>query len=140
IHLVSIMGKLFGYDRIDVVKATISRYESAPGDSETYSHIALNVNNIPAEIEVGKMMPNTEKGIVFTADKGQLEIDIEKEQVKFNERVEVSFAEDDSYSMILREFLSAIEGKRGPWTTLKEGYKAQRIINNVYEVANEGTN
>ncbi len=135
IHLVSIMGRLFGYDKIDVTKAAISRYEGAPGDGETYGHIVLNVDNIPAEIEVGKMMANTEKSIVFAGDKGQLKIDVEKEQVKFDGTVEASFAEDDSYLAILREFLSAIEGKREPWTTLKEGYEAQRIINNVYEMA-----
>jgi len=135
IHLVSIMGRLFGYEKMDVTKAIISRYESAPGDSETYGYIALNVDNIPAEIEVGKMMANTEKGIVFTGDKGQLQIDMEKEQVKFNVMVEASFAEDDSYLAILREFLSAIEGKRAPRTTLREGYEAQKVIAIVYEVA-----
>lgn len=135
IHLVSIMGRLFGYDKIDDPKATIGRYEGAPGDGETYGYIALSIDNIPAEIEVGKMMENTEKGIVFAGDKGQLEIDVEKEQVKFDGTVEASFAEDDSYLVILREFLSAIEDKREPWTTLKEGYEAQRIINNVYETA-----
>jgi len=135
IHLVSIIGRLFGYDKIDVIKATISRYENAPGDSETYGYIVLNVDNIPAEIEVGKMMANTEKSIVFAGDKEQLEIDVEREIVKLNREIEASFAEDDSYWVILREFLSAIEDKRGPWTTLKEGYEAQRIINNVYEKA-----
>lgn len=135
IHLVSVMGRLFGYGRIEITKATISRYEGAPGDVETYGYIALNINNIPAEIEVGKGMANTEKGIVFTGDKGRLEIDIEKEQVKFNGLVEASFAEDDSYLAILKEFLSAIEGKREPWTILEEGYAAQRIINTVYAIA-----
>lgn len=135
IHLVSIIGRLFGYDKIDVIKATINRHEGAPGDSETYGRITLNIGNIPTQIEVGKMMPDTEKGIVFTGDKGQLEIDVEKKEVKVNGLVEVSFAEDDSYLAILREFLSAIEGKREPWTTLKEGYEAQRIIAIVYEIA-----
>ncbi len=135
IHLISIMGRLFGYDKIDVVKATINRYEGAPGDSETYGCIALNIGNIPAQIGVGKGMANTEKGIGFTGDKGQLEIDIEREEVKFNGLVEASFAEDDSYLAILRQFLSAIEGERVPWTTLNEGYEAQRIIAIVYEIA-----
>lgn len=135
IHLVSIMGRLFGYDKMHVTKATVSRYEGAPGDGETYGHIILNIDNIPVEIEVGKGMANTKKNIVFTGDKGQLEIDIEKEKVKFNGQVEVSFAEDGSYLAILREFLTAIEDKRAPWTTLREGYEAQRIINTVYGLA-----
>jgi len=135
IHLVSIMGRLFGYDKIDVKKATVSRNESAPGDGETYGYITLNAENIPTEIEVGKMMASIKKGTVFTGDKGQLEIDIEKEQVKFNGTVEASFAEDDSYLAILREFLLAIEGERTPWTTLNEGYEAQRIVNVVYAIA-----
>lgn len=135
IHLVSIIGRLFGYDKIDVIKATISRHENAPGDGETYGNIALNVDNIPVEIEVGKGMANTQKGIVFSGDKGQLEIGVEKEQVKFDGLVEASFAEDDTYLAILTEFLSSIEGKRAPWTTLKEGYEAQRIINAVYAIA-----
>ncbi len=135
IHLVSIIGRLFGYERIDVIKATISRYEGAPGDGETYGYIGLNVDGIPVEVEVGKMMEDTEKGIVFNGDKGELEIEIEKEQVKFNGVVEVSFTGDDTYLAILREFLSAIEGERTPWTTLKEGSSAQRIINVVYETA-----
>jgi predicted dehydrogenase len=135
IHLVSIMGRLFGYDKIDIIKAAISRYEGAPGDGETYGYIVLNVDNIPAEIEVGKMMANTEKSIMFAGDKEQLEIDVEREIVKLNREIEASFAEDDSYWVILREFLSAIEGKRGPWTTLKEGYEAQRIISVVYKIA-----
>lgn len=135
IHLVSIMGKLFSYNKIDIIKVTISRYEKAPGDSETYGYIVLNVDNIPTEIEVGKMMANAEKSIVFIGDKGQLEIDVEKEQVKFNCKIEASFDEDDSYLAILREFLLAIENKRSPWTTLKEGQEAQRIINDVYAIA-----
>jgi len=135
IHLISIMGRLFGYEGIEIAKATISRHESAPGGGETYGYIALTADNIPTEIEVGKMMANSEKGIGFTGDKGQLEIDIEREEVKLNGLVEASFAEDDSYSTILREFLTAIEDKRAPWTTLKEGYEAQRIINAVCEIA-----
>lgn len=123
IHLVSAMGRLFGYGKIDVIKAIISRYEGAPGNCETYGYIALNIGNIPAEIEVGKMMANTEKVIVFVGDKGQLEIDIEREQVKFNWLIEAFFAEDDSYLAIMREFLSAIEGKRKPWTILKRDMK-----------------
>jgi len=135
IHLVSIMGRLFGYDKMHVTKATISRYEGAPGDGETYGYIALNVEDIPVEVEVGKGMTNTEKGIVFNGAKGQLEIDIEREQVKFNRMVEAFFAEDDTYPVILRGFLSTIEDKRAPWTTLNEAYEAQRIINAVYEIA-----
>ncbi len=135
IHLVSIIGRLFGYNKTHVTKASISRYESAPGDGETYGYIALTADNIPTEIEVGKMMANSEKGIVFNGDNGQLEIDVEKGEVKFNGLVELSFDEDDSYLAILREFLTAIEGKRVPWTTLKEGYEAQRIIAIVYEIA-----
>jgi len=135
IHLVSIMGRLFGYEGIEIAKATISRHESAPGGGETYGYIALNIGNIPAQIEVGKGMTRREKSIVFVGDKGQLEIDIEKEQVKFNGLVEASFAEDDTYPVILRGFLSTIEDKRAPWTTLNEGYEAQRIINAVYKIA-----
>ncbi|MBA7494326.1 Inositol 2-dehydrogenase/D-chiro-inositol 3-dehydrogenase [subsurface metagenome] len=135
IHLVSIMGRLFGYDKMHVTKATVSRYEGAPGNSETFGYIALNVDDIPIEVEVGKMMADTEKGIVFSGDKRQLEIDIEREQVKLNGMVEASFAEDDSYLAILKEFFSAIEDKRTSWTTLNEGYEAQRIIDAVYEIA-----
>lgn len=135
IHLASIMGKLFGYDKIDVVDARRSRDERAPGDGETYGDIALNIDDIPAKIAVGKMMANTEKDVLFIGDKGQLEIDVEKEEVKFNGIIQTSFAEDDSYLAILKEFLSAIEGKGTPWTTLKEGYEALKIINAVYAIA-----
>jgi len=80
-------------------------------------------------------MANIRKGIVFNGDKGQLEIDIEKELVKFNGLVEASFAEDDSYLAILKEFLSAIEGKRPSQTAVEEGYKALEIIDRAYKAA-----
>lgn len=140
IHLVSIIGKLFGYEKIAVGEATTSRYKDAPGDAETYACILLHIENVPVEIEVGKWMANTRKDINFTGDKGKLEINVKKEpeQIKLNGKVEASFSEDDSYPTILREFLSAIEGKRTPWTTLEDGYEALKIISTAYEIAKEG--
>ena len=134
-HLVSIMGRLFGYEKINVRKAFITRYKGAPGEGETYAHIMLDIGDVPVDIEVGKGMASTQKDIVFQGDKGKLEIDIQEEQVKLNGEMKVSFAEDDSYEIILREFLLAIEGKRPPWTTLEEGYKALKVIQNAYEIA-----
>lgn len=134
IHLISVIGKLFGYEKIVVRKAFITRYKGAPGDGETYAYIALDIENIPVEIEVGKGMAISRKEIVFNGEKGSLQIDILKGQIKVNGEVETSFLEDDSYLAILREFLSAIEGKKVPWTTLEEGYKALKIIKDAYKI------
>lgn len=136
-HLVSIIGKLFGYEKIKVSEATTARYKDAPGDAETYACILLHIENVPVEIEVGKWMANTRKGITFIGDKGKLEIDVkeEPEHIKLNGKLEASFPEDDSYPVILREFLSAIEGNRTPWTTLEDGYETLKIIKNAYEIA-----
>ncbi len=135
IHLVSIIGELFGYEKIRVSKAVTKRDKGASGDGETYAHILLRIGDVPIETEVGKWMANTRKDIIFIGSKGRIEIDIENEQVKVNGKIVASFPEDDSYLVILREFFSAIESNGAPWTTLKDGYEALKIISTAYETA-----
>jgi len=135
IHLVSVIGRLFGYEEIIVNKVKITRHKGAPGDGETYASIMLIIGGVHAHIEVGKWMARTRKDIFFSGDRGKLEVDIEKGQVILDGKLEKSFSEDNSYFVLLAEFLSAIEGKGPVATTLQKGYEALRIINCAYKVA-----
>ncbi len=137
IHLVSIVGKLFGYEKINVSKAVTKRDKDASGDAETYAYILLHIEDMPVEIEVGKYMTSTCKDMTLIGNKGRLEIDIENEQVKVNGKIEASFPEDDSYLVIMREFFSAIESNGALWTTLEEGYKALKIISTALLLSRE---
>lgn len=135
IHLVSVIGRLFGYEEIIVNKVKMTRCKGAPGDGETCANIMLIIGGIHAHIEVAKWMARTRKDIVFIGDRGKLEVDIQKGHVILGGKLEKSFSEDDSYSVLLAEFLSTIEGKGPVVTTLQEGYEALRIIKCAYKIA-----
>lgn len=134
-HIVSIMGKLFGYENLTVTGAKMTRYPQSPGDAETYASITLNAGEIPIHIEVGKWMGKIQKQIVFRGNKAMLEVDIESGQIILNGETERPATKDDSYPVLLREFFSAIEGQRPPWTTLDECYEVLRIIVTAYGMA-----
>lgn len=134
-HIVSIMGKLFGYENLTVLGVKMTRNPQAPGDAETYASITLNAGEVPIHIEVGKWMGKIQKQIVFEGSKATLEIDIESGKIILNGSTKRPDTVDDCYSALLREFFSAIEEQRTPWTTLEEGYEALRIITKAYEMA-----
>ncbi len=134
-HIVSVIGKLFGYQDITVKEASMARYPEAIGDGETFASIQLIVAGVPVRIDVGKWMAKTKKDITFCGDQRTLRVDIQGGQVILNEKIQKSFSEDDSYAVLLREFLSAIEGRRPPRATLEEGYEALKVIKSAYAIA-----
>jgi len=71
-HIVSIMGKLFGFDNLRVIESKMKRYPHAPGDAETYASIILSAGQVPIYIEVGKWMGKVDKQIIFQGDKALL--------------------------------------------------------------------
>lgn len=136
-HIVSIMGKLFGYENLKVTGAKMKRYSQAPGDAETYASIALCAGQVPIHLEVGKWMGKTEKQIIFKGNKATLAINIESGQVALNARIDQPTTKDDCYVMLLNEFLTSIEEQKIPWTTLAEGYKTLKIIMMAYQIARQ---
>lgn len=134
-HVVSVMGKLFGYQHIAVKEASLARYPGAPGNGETFASIQLVVSGVPVYIDVAKWMAKTQKDITFHGKRGILRADIQSGQVFLNEEIRKSSSEDDSYPVLLKEFLSAIENQKHPRTTLEEGYKALKIIKGAYAIA-----
>lgn len=138
-HLASILGKLFGYEKITVKGAEMTRWEETPGDGETFAKIMLNIKDIrdiPAIIEVGKWMPEIRKELIFSGENGKLEVDIDKGQIKINDKVVKNYNEDDSYRIVLTEFLSAVEERKPLLATIEEGYKTLKIIKYAYSVSN----
>ncbi len=134
-HIVSVMGKLFGYQDITVKEASMARYPEAPGDGETSASIQLIVAGVPVSINTGKWMAKIQKDITFQGSQGILKIDIQDGQVLLNGKIQESFSQDDSYPVLLQEFLSAIEEQRPPYTTFQEGYEALKIIKDAYAIA-----
>lgn len=138
-HIVSVIGKLFGYQHITVKEASMARYPEAPGNGETFARIQLIASGVPVCIEVAKRRAKTKKditkGTTFHGKRGILRADIQSGQVFLNEEIRKSFSEDDSYPVLLKEFLSAIENRRPPMTTFEEGYKALKIIKGAYAIA-----
>lgn len=134
-HIVSVMGKLFGYQDITVKEASMARYPEATGDGETFASIQLVVSGVPVYIDVAKWVAKTQKDITFFGNRGTLRVDIQDGQVILNEKIQKSFSEDDSYAVLLKEFLSAIENQRPPRTTLEEGYEALKVIKSAYAIA-----
>jgi predicted dehydrogenase len=136
-HIVSIMGKLFGYENLKVMGSEMKRYPAAPGDAETYASITLSAGQVPIHIVVGKWMGKTEKQILFRGSKSILAVNIESGQVTLDGRIEQPITKDDCYVMLLDEFLTATEQRRRPWTTLEDGYKTLEIIKMAYKIAGQ---
>lgn len=134
-HIVSVMGKLFGYQDITVKEASMARYPEALGDGETFASMQLVVAGVPVHIDVGKWMAKSQKDITFYGSHGTLRVDIQGGQVILNEKIQKSFSDDDSYAVLLKEFLSAVENRRSPETTIEEGYQALRVIKSAYAMA-----
>ncbi len=139
IHMIPVIGKLFGYEDIRVQKAIIAREETAPGDGETYGDITLTINGIHTRIEVGKWIPFSQIDIVFNGLIGKLEIDVEEREIRVNGRIEGPFPEHKkgSYCTLLADFFTAIETHKSPWTTFEEGYSMLKVIQSIYEIAAE---
>ena len=134
IHIVSVLGQLFGYSQITVPKATLVREKSAPGDGETYADVDFNIQGVATKIEVGKWMPDTQTIFVFRGDIGTLEVDLEKRQLKVNGVSRDGFLTHEySYRALLMEFLTSVDSRRYPRTTFEDGYRALEVIMNLYK-------
>ena len=143
IHLITILGKMFGFNKIRVTKSILKRDKEAVmrigGDCETFARIGLQIHSDPesarrrtspqaervgnfdVDIEVGKFMPFVRKNMVFYGENGVI-------------RKDLAPGSDEAYSAILGEFFSAIENKRAPYTTMEDGYKALQIIDTAYKM------
>ena len=135
IHIVSILGKLFGYKNLTVTGAKMTKYPQSPGDAETYADIMLSAGKIPVHIEVAKWQDNVQKQITFNGMKATLIVDIESGRVILNSEAKNPRSKDDCYPVLIEEFLTAIEERRHPWTTLEEGYEALQITITAYQLA-----
>lgn len=133
-HLVFIMGKLFGFSSLTVEKTRMTRFPQAPGDEETYAVLTLRAGEIPINIEVGKWMGDIKKRIIFTGSKSILDANIESGQVLTDNKEVFPVTRDDCYPTLLKEFLSAIETKRTPYSTIEEGYQTLSIIKRAYDI------
>ena len=135
IHIVSILGKIFGYANLTVRGAKMTKYPQSPGDTETYASIALSAGKIPVHIEVAKWMDNVQKQMVIKGTKSILEVDIEGGRITMDGKTKKTASKDDCYPVLIEEFLSAIEQRRLPRTTLEEGYEALQIVVTAYQMA-----
>ena len=134
-HMVSVMGKLFGFENLVVTGAETDRYPQAPGDAETYAGIMLSIGQTPINIQVGKWMNEIRKDIIFKGSKKTLEVNVGTGELSLGGQIEIHGDRDDCYEILLQEFLSAIEEKRPPYTTLEEGYNSLSIVKKAYKIA-----
>jgi hypothetical protein len=133
--MVSVMGKLFGFENLVVTGAETDRYPQAPGDAETYAGIMLSIGQTPINIQVGKWMNEIRKDIIFKGSKKTLEVNVGTGELSLGGQIEIHGDRDDCYEILLQEFLSAIEEKRPPYTTLEEGYNSLSIVKKAYKIA-----
>ena len=78
---------------------------------------------------------NYNKSIQTEQNQALLSVNIENGQIKLDNKIYQPITKDDCYRTALREFLSSIERKCVPWTTLEEGYKTLKIIKTAYQIA-----